>query len=59
MSEEEFKIINDKLIDSSQKLDIMMSGVENVQDQLNFIKERIDKYNNRFIIKLFGLRIKI
>ena len=36
-----------------------MSGVENVQDQLNFIKERIDKYNNRFIIKLFGLRIKI
>lgn len=59
MSEEEFKIINDKLIDSSQKLDIMMSGVENVQDQLNFIKERIDKYNNRFVIKLFGLRIKI
>lgn len=59
MSEEEFKIINDKLIDSSQKLDIMMSGVENVQDQLNFIKERIDKYNNRFIVKLFGLRIKI
>ena len=59
MSEEEFKIINDKLIDYSQKLDIMMSGVENVQDQLNFIKERIDKYNNRFIIKLFGLRIKI
>ena len=59
MSEEEFKIINDKLIDYSQKLDIMMSGVENVQDQLNFIKERIDKYNNRFVIKLFGLRIKI
>ena len=59
MSEEEFKIINDKLIDSSQKLDIMISGVENVQDQLNFIKERIDKYNNRFIVKLFGLRIKI
>lgn len=59
MSKEEFKIINDKLIDSSQKLDIMMSEVENVQDQLNFIKERIDKYNNRFIIKLFGLRIKI
>ena len=59
MSEEEFKIINDKLIDSSQKLDIMISGVENVQDQLNFIKGRIDKYNNRFIIKLFGLRIKI
>lgn len=59
MSEEEFEIINDKLIDSSQKLDIMMSGVENVQDQLNFIKGRIDKYNNRFIIKLFGLRIKI
>ena len=59
MSEEEFKIINDKLIDSNQKLDIMMSGVENVQDQLNFIKERIDKYNNRFVVKLFGLRIKI
>ena len=59
MSEEEFEIINDKLIDSSQKLDIMISGVENVQDQLNFIKGRIDKYNNRFIIKLFGLRIKI
>lgn len=59
MSEEEFKIVNDKLIDSSQKLDIMMSGVENVQDQLNFIKERIDKYNNRFIVKLFGLGIKI
>lgn len=59
MSEEEFKIVNDKLIDSSQKLDIMMSGVENVQDQLNFIKGRIDKYNNRFIVKLFGLRIKI
>ena len=59
MSEEEFKIINDKLIDYSQKLDIMMSGVENVQNQLNFIKERIDKYNNRFVIKLFGLRIKI
>lgn len=59
MSEEEFKIINDKLIDSSQKLDIMISGVENVQDQLNFIKGRIDKYNNRFIVKLFGLRIKI
>lgn len=59
MSEEEFKIINDKLIDSSQKLDSMISGVENVQDQLNFIKERIDKYNNRFVVKLFGLRIKI
>ena len=59
MSEEEFKIINDKWIDSSQKLDIMISGVENVQDQLNFIKGRIDKYNNRFIVKLFGLRIKI
>ena len=59
MSEEEFKIINDKLIDSSQKLDIMISGVENVQDQLNFIKGRIDKYNNRFIIKLFRLGIKI
>ena len=59
MSEEEFKIVNDKLIDSSQKLDIMMSGVENVQDQLNFIKGRIDKYNNRFIIKLFRLGIKI
>ena len=59
MSEEEFKIINDKLIDSSQKLDIMISGVENVQDQLNFIKGKIGKYNNRFIVKLFGLRIKI
>ena len=59
MSEEEFKIINDKLIDSNQKLDIMMSGLGNVQDQLNFIKKRIDKYNNRFVIKLFGLRIKI
>lgn len=59
MSEEEFKIINDKLIDSSQKLNIIMSGLGNVQDQLNFIKERIDKYNNRFVVKLFGLRIKI
>ena len=29
------------------------------EEQIVFIKERIDKYNNRFVVNLFGLRIKI